>query len=311
MSTMHTEILVIGGGPAGLSAALTLSRARRDVVVLDSGEPRNAPAQRAHGLLGLEGIRPLDLLARGREEVTSYGGRIIHDRVAHAQADDGAFQVEAESGRRIQAGTLLIATGTRDILPDLPGLAERWGRDVIHCPYCHGWEIRDQRIGVLATGPMSAMQALMFGQWSPQVQFYPQGLDYPADQLAKLTATGITIADRRVTGLAVQGDALTGVVLDDTRVNPLDALVVPATTRARLDGLDGLGLQIEESEAATTLVADAAGHTSVPGVWAAGNVVNPAMQISEAAASGARVAMTLNTELIFQHAENKTQESVS
>lgn len=308
MSTLNPEILIMGGGAAGLSAALTLTRARRNVTVIDSGEPRNAPAHAAHGVLGLEGIRPLDLLARGRQEVESYGGRIIQDRITDAHPLDGAFQVSTEGGLRIDANAVLIATGTADILPDLPGLTQRWGRDVIHCPYCHGWEIRDQRIGLLATGPTSAMQALMFSQWSSSVEFLPQGLRYPADQSAKLAAAGITITNGHVTGIEVRDDVLAGVTLDDGGTVPLDALVVPAITHARLDGLAGLELQTEESPAGTALVADAVGHTSVPGVWAAGNVVNPAMQVSEAAANGARVAMTLNTELIFQTAERKAQE---
>ncbi len=210
-----------------------------------------------------------------------------------------------ETGQVITASTLVIATGTRDVLPEIPGLVERWGRDVIHCPYCHGWEIRDQRVGVLATGPMSAMQALMFSQWSPTVQFFPQGSDYPGDQLAKLTATGITTTQHRVTGIDIRNDRLTGVVLDNGSAVALDALVVPAMTRARLEGLDGLGLDTETTPMGTMLVAGPAGHTSVPGVWAAGNVVNPAMQVSEAAANGARVAMTLNTELIFQQTEQQ------
>lgn len=303
------EILVIGGGAAGLSAALTLSRARRDVVVLDGGDPRNAPAQEAHGLLGQEGIRPLELLAKGRAEVVSYGGRVLRHDVVGAERTDDGFRVTTSHGDRIHARTMLIATGTRDILPDIPGLAARWGRDVIHCPYCHGWEIRDQRIGLLATGPMSAMQALMFRQWSRTVRFFPQGIVYPTDQLAKLAVAGVTITDARVTGIDVQSDALAGVTLEDGDVFALDALAVPAVTRARLDGLGGLALNVEESPMGTALVVDAAGHTNVPGVWAAGNVVNPGMQVSEAAANGARVAMTINTELIFQDAERQSQET--
>lgn len=150
-------------GAAGLSAALTLARARRSVIVVDGGEPRNAPAQAAHGLLGLEGINPLQLLVKGSAEASSCGARVVQAGVVEAQpettAGGGGFVVRLDDGSGVRASQLLIATGVVDELPDVSGVAQRWGRDVVHCPYCHGWEIRDQRIGLLATGPMSALQA--------------------------------------------------------------------------------------------------------------------------------------------------------
>lgn len=301
------DVAIVGGGPAGLSAALTLARARRRVVVIDGGEPRNAPAQAAHGLLGQEGINPQALLAKGSEEASSYGARIVRAGVVAAKpatvADDGDFVVSLEDGTDLRATQLLITTGVVDELPDVPGLAQRWGRDVVHCPYCHGWEIRDQRIGLLATGPMSALQALLFHQWSEQMWFFPNGIEFPADQLAKLAAVGISIVPGSVSGLDVAADRLTGVCLDDGRRVDLDTLAVPAPTRARLDGVHGLGLETVTNAAGVAVVADGTGHTSVPGVWAAGNVVNPGMQVSEAASTGSRVAMTINTELVFARAD--------
>lgn len=304
---------IIGGGSAGLSAALTLARARRSVIVVDGGEPRNAPAQAAHGLLGLEGINPLQLLVKGRDEASFYGARIVHAGVVEAMpetaADDGGFVVRLDDGSEVRASQLLIATGVVDELPDVPGLAQRWGRDVVHCPYCHGWEIRDERIGLLATGPMSALQALLFRQWSAQMWFFPNGIDFPADQLAKLVAMGITVVPGSVSGLDVAADRLTAVCLDDGRRVGLEALAVPALTRARLDGLQGLALETVTNAAGVAVVADGTGHTSIPGVWAAGNVVNPGMQVSESAANGARVAMTINTELVFARADRAVRDT--
>lgn len=312
MTTHHIEIVVLGGGSAGLSAALTLARARRRVIVVDGGDPRNAPAQAAHGLLGQEGIAPLGLLRTGGEEVISYGGAIIHGRVVDARADGDGFRVVTDAGEEIVAArAVLVATGTRDQLPDIPGLQERWGRDVIHCPYCHGWEIRDQQIGVLATGPMSALQALMFSQWSEHVRFFPQGLTYSDSDLAKLAATDVQVDTRTIAGVDVRDDRLAGVRLDDGSTVPIQALVVPTATRARLEGLEALGLELSSSPAGTAVTIDPAGHTSVPGVWAAGNVTNPATQVSESAANGARVAMTMNTELIFQDAERAVEQMES
>ncbi|WP_159499360.1 NAD(P)/FAD-dependent oxidoreductase [Microbacterium sp. 18062] len=133
MSTIETEIVVVGGGPAGLSAALTLSRARRRIIVIDNGEPRNASTLGAHGLLGQEGIGPFELLRKGREEVASYGGQVITGRVTDARAEGNGFRVRTDAGHDVTAHTVLLATGTRDNLPDIPGLAARWGKDVIHC----------------------------------------------------------------------------------------------------------------------------------------------------------------------------------
>lgn len=298
------DVGIIGGGSAGLSAALILARARRSVIVIDEGHPRNAPAAAAHGLLGQEGVNPLKLLEKGREEASSYGARITQAGVVEASgsAEEG-FTLRLDDGTTVRAGQLLIATGVRDELPAVPGLAERWGHDVVHCPYCHGWEIRDERIGLLATGPMSAMQALLFHQWSEKMWFFPNGIEFPGDQLEKLRAVGITIVPGAVCGVDVTDDRLTGALIDDGTRIALDALAVPALTQARLDGLGGLGVDVAENAAGVAVVADAAGHTSTPGVWAAGNVVNPGMQVSESAANGARVATTINTELVFARAE--------
>lgn len=299
-----TDAAIIGGGAAGLSAALTLARARRKVTVIDGDSPRNAPAAAAHGLLGNEGINPLELLTKGREEVLFYGAEIVPTNVRDISGSvNGGFHLELTNGSSVRANQVVIATGVTDELPDIPGLAERWGKDVLHCPYCHGWEVRDQRIGVLATGPMSAEQALMFHQWSPHLWFFPNGIELPAADLDRLTAVGITIVPGEVSGIDITHGHLTGVALSDGQHIALDAVATPVPTRARLDGLQNLNLEVAENMAGIAVAVDTSGHTSEPGIWAAGNVVNPAMQVSEAAANGARVAMTLNAELIFDNAD--------
>lgn len=305
------EVVIVGGGSAGLSAALTLARARRSVIVLDAGQPRNASAAAAHGLLGLEGINPLDLLARGRVEAAECGARIVQATVTAARGlPEAGFVLNLDDGSSVSAEQVLIATGVRDELPDIPGLAARWGRDVVHCPYCHGWEIRDQRIGLLATGPMSAMQAMLFGQWTEHMSFFPDGLDFPAEQYAQLAALGIAVVPGEVEGVVVEDDRLTAVRLAGGVEHLLDALAVPALTRARLDGLEGLGVEVQTSPMGVAVAADETGHTSIPGVWAAGNVVNAGMQVSESAANGARVAMTINTELVLDKARSAAAGAV-
>src|SRR6185437_10938414 len=156
----------------GLSGALMLARARRSVVVVDAGEPRNAPAAGVHGLLGRDGMPPAELLERGRAEVRSYGGEIVRGEVDGVDRDGDRFAVRLAGGEIMHARRLLVTTGLVDELPEVPGLRERWGRDVVHCPYCHGWEVRDRAIGVLTTGPMSVHQTLLFRQWSADVVLF-------------------------------------------------------------------------------------------------------------------------------------------
>ena len=303
MELSDVDVVILGGGPAGLSAALILARARRRVVVVDAGDPRNASAEAAHGLLGNEGIAPGQLLAKGRDEIVSFGAEVRHGAARAVRADGRGFVVSLDDDVELRSRAVIIATGVRDELPPIEGLRERWGRDVIHCPYCHGYEVRDRRIGLVATNPMSALQALMFGQWSDDVRFFTQGMTFSDGDLAKLAAVGIPVVDDLVTEALIEGDALSGVLVGAGRRIDLDVLAVPTRTVARLDGLDGLELETTDTGMGFALVADAAGHTSRAGVWAAGNVANGTQQIGDAAANGARVAMNLNTEFVFEDAE--------
>ncbi|MGN9844469.1 FAD-dependent oxidoreductase [Nonomuraea sp. H19] len=300
------DVVVVGGGAAGLSGALTLGRARRKVLVIDAGRPRNAPAQGVHTYLSREGVPPLELLAAGREEVIGYGGEIMTGTVTAVEKISGRFRVVLDDGSSVEADRLLVTTGLVDELPDVPGLAERWGRDVLHCPYCHGWEVRDQAIGVLATGPLAVHQALLWRQWSDDVTlFLHNGPELGDEQREQLAARGVTVVEGQVTGLEVAGDRLTGVRLADGRVVARRALAAAGRLVARGDVLAGLGLETEDQEMAghvigTRIPADAAGATSVPGVWVAGNVANATEQVIAAAAGGVRAAAAINADLIAE-----------
>jgi thioredoxin reductase len=301
------DVVVIGGGAAGLSGALTLSRARRSVLVIDAGEPRNAPAGHIHNYLGREGTPPGELLAAGREEVTGYGGEIVTGTVTSAEKiGDGEFRVTLADGRTVGARRLLVTTGLIDVLPDVPGVAERWGRDVLHCPYCHGWEVRDQPVGVLAGSPLAVHQALMWSQWTDQVTLFLNDANEPTgEEYEQLAARGVAVIDGAVAGLEVCDDRLTGVRLRTGRVFPLAAVVVPPLFRARADFLTTLGLGTTEMEMAghvigTAVAADATGATAVPGVWVAGNVADPKAQVIVAAGAGLTAAATLNADLIAE-----------
>ena len=237
------DVVVAGGGAAGLSGALTLGRVRRSVLVVDAGEPRNAPASGVHGFLTRDGTAPAELLRAGREEVRRYGVRVIEGHVESAsRLDGGGFAVGLEDRRRVGARRLLVTTGLVDELPDVPGLRERWGRDVLHCPYCHGWEVRDQAIGVLASGPMSVHQALLFRQLSADVKFFSHTMPPPTDeQVERLAARGIGVVDGEVASLEVVEDRLVGVRLGHGRVVEREALAVSPRMRARCEFLAGLG----------------------------------------------------------------------
>jgi thioredoxin reductase len=298
------DVVVIGGGAAGLNGALMLGRSRRSVVVVDAGAPRNGPADGVHGLLGHDGIPPAELLERGRAEVRRYGGHVVAGSVVTASRGDDGFVVGLSGGREVLARRLLIATGLVDELPDVPGLRERWGHDVLHCPYCHGWEVRDKAIGVLATGARSVHQALLFRQLTDDVVFFAHAAPPGADDLEQLGARGIRVVDGRVTAVELAGDRLAGVRLADATVVERDVLAVMPRMVARAGFLTGLGLQAAEhpSGLGEHVPTDAAGRTAVPGVWAAGNVTDIAAQVGASAAAGAFAAAQINADLVEEEA---------
>ena len=297
MTDNEYDVVVVGGGAAGLSGALALSRARRSVLVVDGGQPRNAPAAEMHNYLGREGTPPAELLAAGRAEVTGYGGEIVTGTVTAAKADGDGFRVALAGAGEVHTRRLLVTTGLVDELPDVPGLAERWGHTVLHCPYCHGWEVRDQPVGVLATGPMAAHQALLWTQWTGDVTFFVHtGPALAGPERAQLAARGVRFVEGEVT--AVEGDA--DVRLAGGTLVPRRALVVTPRFAARSAVLESLGLRPVEHELGigTRIPADPSGATAVPGVWVAGNVTDPMGQVIAAAAAGLTAGARINAELV-------------
>ena len=294
------DVVVIGGGAAGLNGALMLVRSRRSVVVVDAGRPRNAPADGVHGLLGREGTPPAELLARGRDEVRSYGGEILSGEVAGVTRDGDRFVVALTGGRALHARRLLVATGLVDELPDVAGLRERWGKDVVHCPYCHGWEVRDEAIGVLATSPMSVHQAQLFRQLSADVTFFAHTAPPSAEQAEELAARGIRVVTGEVAGVETRDDRITGLRLVDGTVVARNVVAVATRMVARAGFLAGLGLHPvpHPSGMGEHLPADATGRTDVPGVWVAGNVTDLSAQVGPAAAAGATAGAHINADLV-------------
>ncbi|MFD4293091.1 NAD(P)/FAD-dependent oxidoreductase [Rhodococcus sp. NPDC058532] len=304
------DVVIVGGGAAGLGGALSLTRARRSVLVVDSGAPRNASAEHMHNYLGREGTNPLDLLRIGRGEIAGYGGEFISGAVVDVRRAGGVFRVVLADGGEVAARQVLVTSGLVDELPDVPGLRDRWGRDVLHCPYCHGWEVRDRAIGILATHPaLAAHQAQMWRQWSADVVVFAHTAPaFAGADLDRLAARGIEVIDGAVAGLEVADDRLTAVLVDGRGPVARDAVVVPPRFTARVDFLASLGIKPVAQEMAgevlgTHLAVDPTGATPVAGVWAAGNVIDPRAQVISAAASGVQTGAMINAALIEQDVE--------
>jgi len=297
------DVAVIGGGPAGLSAGVALARALRSVVVIDAGGQRNLRADGVHGFLTREGMSPKEFLAAGRAELERYGGTAAAGYVASARREEGNFVLSLEDGSTCSARRLLITSGIEDELPDLPGMSERWGRDVLYCPYCHGWEIRNLKVGVLASDSHAVLQALTFRQWSHDVTLLLNSkVTLSRGHREQLDARSVKVADGRVRGLVVQEDRLRAVTLDDGSAVPLEVLAVSPATVSRANMLQALGLEPEglEEGPGTRLETDESGRTSCPGVWAAGNATDVSAQVVTAAAAGLKAAEAINADLVLE-----------
>jgi thioredoxin reductase/SAM-dependent methyltransferase len=306
------DVVVIGGGAAGLSGAMALGRSRRRVLVVDAGEPRNAPADQAHNYLGREAAAPRDLLAIGRSEVKQYDVEVADDRVVAATAVEGdhlGFALTLDSGRTVATRRVLVATGVVDRLPDVPGLAERWGRDVLHCPYCHGWEVRDRAIAVLATSPLAAHHALLFRQLSEDVTMVlVDGVELPSVETERLAAIGVRFVNGTPREVVIDGDRLVGLRLADGELLERDAIVVASRPEVHVDYLAPLGLVPRTVEhqgvpIGTVIAVDATGATEVRGVYAAGNATDVSATLMVSAAHGNRVGALINADLAGEDAD--------
>ncbi|MFH8658833.1 NAD(P)/FAD-dependent oxidoreductase [Streptomyces afghaniensis] len=308
--TERYAVVVVGGGTAGLSAALVLGRARHRTLVVDAGEPRNAPAAHMQGYLSRDGMPPAEFLAAGREEIARYGVELVRDRVVEVDKSED-FAVVLAGGRTVRARRLVIATGLKDELPAVPGVAERFGRDVLHCPFCHGWEVRDQPFGVLASSPASVHQALIVSQWSKDVRFFLHTVaeEELSDQdLRRLAAAGVDVVPGEVAGLVVEDDRLTGVRLADGTTHGRSVLFVAPRPVPQTGLLERLGAELHETPFGAYPVVDPTGLTTVPGVWAAGNAIGFAEQVVHAASGGYRAAAAIVGDLLMSDLDAAVQE---
>ncbi len=296
---MQAEVVVVGGGVAGLAAAVALGRSRRSVVVVDAGQPRNAPAAGAHNVLGQEGVAPLQLLERGRAEAQAYGVRIVSGSATGASGGPDDFTIDVDGGsRRVTARRVILATGLVDDLPAVPGVREGWGHSVLHCPYCHGWEVRDQRIAVLGRTENALHQVLLFRQLSDDVTLFVHDAPTPTlEQAEQLAALGVGVVAERVERLVLDGRQVRAVETVDGASFDMDAVVVAPRFLARTELYEALGGERTTTPFGVQITTDPRGSTTVPGVWATGNASEPMAMVASATASGVLTGSAVHGDL--------------
>ena len=297
---MHYDAIVIGGSYAGLSAAIHIARARRSVCVIDAGSPRNRFADASHGFFGQDGAKPLAMIAAAQIEVARYSGvRMIANTASDAHPVVGGFAVTIADGDTITGTKLVLAFGISDVLPDLSGLAERWGRSVLHCPYCHGFEHGGGQLGVLWTMPMSAHQAALIADWGPTT-LYLNGGDAPdAAALAMLERRGVGVEPAPVLALQGSNGDLSSLLLDDGREIAVDALFLAPRSRLNSSIAERLGCALDDGPFGAIIRTDAAKLTSIPSVYAAGDIARAPHNATWAAADGVTAGISLHQSLVF------------
>ncbi len=300
------DCIIVGAGPAGLNAALVLGRARWRVLVLDSGAPRNYATHEMHGVLGHDGLDPAELRARGRAELARYGVQVVSLEVRDAKVLDGAVRVMC-AGRTEVTRTVLLATGMLDELPDIPGFADVWGTSAHTCPYCDGFEHRDERLAVLAAGDRGEHLAVVLRQWSDDVVLLSNGPhNLAADQLARLQAVGVSVIATPVVALDSHDGRLRRVRLGDGQALDRDALFFYVGWRLRTDVARALGCELRDD---SSIVVDSNQVTTIDRVYAVGNCTDPRALVPAAAGSGTTAAVTINARLCFEDAERAVAHS--
>lgn len=296
---MRSDTIIVGGGFAGLAAATYLGRARRSVEVLDTGKPRNRFASASHGFLGYDGQNPLTILATAREQLSAYPTlRVRNAEASEVRALGDGFAVRLASGDTIEARTLILAFGLRDVLPAIPGLAERWGKTVLHCPYCHGFEFSDRPLGVLYRTQMSVHQARLIAEWGPTTLFL-NGAVLPPEDTEVLSRRGIAIETEPVERLEGEGSALSTIRLKDGRIHQIAALYVAPESQLGSPLAEQLGIQLVEGPLGPVIQTDANKMTSSAGVYAAGDIARAPHSVSWAVADGVTAGTAVHRTLVF------------
>lgn len=301
---MTYDVAIVGGSYAGMAAGLQLAQARRKVVVIDAGKPRNRFASRSRGFLTQDGKPPNDIAAAGYAELTQYPTvewRKEDVETITGQKDDFTVVLASQQGvsERIYARRVILAAGVEDKLPNLPGLAEQWGSHVFHCPYCHGFDLNGGQIGVLATSESAMHLALLLPDWGETTLFLNDAFEPDREQLEKLNERSAHIERGAVARLIDKGESV-GVIMADGRVFPLAGLFVVTQTDPSQLAIQ-LGCELEVTPLGRVVKINAAKATSVPGVFACGDIARPVGNVSLAVSDGALAGQAAHHSLVFGH----------
>lgn len=300
MENKRYDVIVVGGSFAGMAAATQVARARREVLVVDSKRPRNRFATTSHGFLGQDGRSPAAIMDTARQQLLAYPTAHFREgQVVVARGERDAFELELGSGEVLVTKRLILATGVKDNLPQVKGLAERWGQSVLHCPYCHGYEVAGQRLGVLAVGKLSFHQAMLIPDWGPTTFFTNGPIDLEPAQWEALQQRGVTIEKTPVEELKGEGNLLSAVVLSDGREIAIDALFTGTTVEMASPLAEQLGCETTEGMLGPILVVDERQQTTVSGVYAAGDSARLQANATLAAASGVMAGVGAHQSLVF------------
>ena len=296
---MPFDVIVVGGSFAGLSAATYIARGRRSVCVVDTGSPRNRFAAASHGFFGRDGSDPRTMIAQARAQLAAYPQVTFVAGEAMDARTGRDFTVVLASGENLMASRLVLSYGITDVLPDLPGLAERWGKSVLHCPYCHGYEFAERQLGVLAVSPMFAHQAMLIAEWGPTTLYLNGGDMLDEATCAKLAQRGVKIEPAPIAALVGEGETLSGARLTDGRTTALDALYFAPRSRLNSPLAERLGCVLDEGPFGPVVRTDAAKLTTVAGVYAAGDIARAPHSLSWAAADGVTAGVSVHQSLVF------------
>jgi thioredoxin reductase len=294
------DVIVIGGSFAGLAAALQFGRTRRKAVVLDTGLPRNRYAAHSHGLFGHDNRPPGEILALAQAQLAAYPSvQRVRARAVRASGSIDDFTVVLDSGESLAARRLLLSYGRTDHFPSLPGFAECWGKTVVPCPYCHGFEIAGQHWGLLYHSSMSLHMPPLYNHWTDRITIFTDGHDLPADERANLEARGVAFVDGKVSAIQHDGGMISAVQLDDGRLVAIDTLFAHPRSTPSSDLHQSLGVAIEASPVGEIVKVDEKQQTSLPGVYGAGDLTNPMSSLTVATHAGAMAAIIAQQSLII------------
>ena len=300
---MRHDVIIIGGSFAGLSAAMYIARARRTVCVIDTGSPRNRFASHSHGFLGQDGSAPGDILAAARAQVAAYPTvTFIGDRAVTASRTPEGFAVTLATGQVVESARIVLAFGISDELPSIPGLAERWGQSVLHCPYCHGFEFSGRPLGVLNVSPRSVHQAALIAEWGPTTLYLPDGRLPDEDSVTMLRERGVAIEAVAVKALHGEGRDLSAIELADGRRSEVHALYVGPRTRLNSDIASQLGCELEDGVFGPVIRTDAQKMTTIAGLYAAGDITRSAHNVTWASSDGVTAGTAVHQSLVFEPA---------